>query len=645
MKVTSHLFIAFLSLFVLFTTGYSLAQTPIPEKIDENNWGYKSSDNTVLIDGLEKTEAFKNGVGFAKKNGKWGAFSPSMEQIIPFQYEQLWFLNNRLVKGTRNDYFYLFSLEGKSVGPTNLTDVNPLRKECDSLIVANKNGTYGMINSEGSVLIPLVYHGVPYLINQKHLLVYKKKRKSFFAGVIDLNNDVIVPFKYLFIRRHHLHYQTEAAKSNKLNYYNHDGKIAYTHKKGTAVPTMINKQVIITQADDVQELQFIGDSKKYKAERWYFQSGFYRGVWNEKTTLLRSDGFLMEKEGEWSVNPDTTVHILIQNSRSRGFDLYDKQFNLMYSEDEAAPVSWSNRWLVQRHPIRGKNLVLIDLNTRKPALKDTFSVIELMQCDYVRVTVNKQSTLYNDQLERIFKNTQSTASPYLLLPLNEMTKVSKEYEKLTGEQLSVEASEGNACDKSILPLDGKVTVRLITDASRKNPLPDRLYVQHSHTENNGICITDMQGKMIVPFGHDIMSAHHQGLLESFINDTLDHGSRRLYGVINTNGEVVIPHRYKEIVKMTDTILTATFRGRTEVVDLRTKEVIIGGFNGIHQDALGFFHISNQGLWGIADPKGNVLIPPKYQEIIKRQEEGGLYKVKHLNKQFYVDLNGNEFPIE
>lgn len=646
MKVTPNLFLRITSLLVLFTSQMAFAQTPIPEKIEDGNWAYKSSDNQILVDNLQKTEPFRNGVGIARKDGKLGAYNSEMKLILPFDFETLEVFSDQILKATKNDIYQLFSLDGKAVGPKSISEIERVRSTSDTMVVANKNSKHGVLKPNGDVLVPLVYSGVPALISSNHLLVHRKKGKSFVAGIIDLNNTVIVPFKYSFIQKWGNLYRCQIPKNNTLHYYDFDGKLVYSNTKGKNDLIRRDAETLISQAENGQELTFQNSGEKLMATRWLGKDGYYYGTWQDTTVFMRANGFKVKKSGNWQFNSVKAGYLCIQNPSTKEFLILDEDGKKVYLGKDGRPITWTRRWLTCQIPARGSNLILIDLAIGEKALSDTFDIIEITECDYVKVTKNTNTKLYNAQLQESSKGALSNSEDqYLLLPMETMVNINQRYLTLTSRSLKEDMESETDCDAKIITLEGTTEISLIYNEYNQNPLKNRLLITQRYNNRSKNGIIDFGGKVIVPIEYEGVRLHYDGLIAYRVLDSLDHGVQSVYGVMNANGVVVITPEYSEINQIKNGILYAKKHGLMYLIDVKSKKTILGGYNSIRADLNGYYHFNHQGLSGIADPDGNILIHPKYQEITSIQEEGGLYKVKHLKKEFYIDLKGNEYPIE
>ena len=123
--------------------------------------------------------SFINNIAIAMAGGKYGIINMDGEVLFPFVY----------------DYLEYIDISG--------------------LIKVNKDGKVGIFNSEGRCFIPCVYNDLNKISSDPILFEFSTNEKIASEekiGVINLNNETIIPDQYISI------------KQNFPSIYNHDGK-------------------------------------------------------------------------------------------------------------------------------------------------------------------------------------------------------------------------------------------------------------------------------------------------------------------------------------------------------------------------------------------------------------------------------------
>jgi len=161
-------------------------------------------------------------------------------EIIPCEYENSVFILNDMVYGvTPNDKIYIMNLKGERLSNVEY-DFPPIFINGYSLIFDVNREKLGCVDIQGNTVVPLEYGFYRDLFNEficlrKGFLIVIKDGKY---GVIDLKNQIIVPFEYEKIDISKNYYQK---KDNVLR-VKKDGKIGYITTKG--------EELVIPKYDD-----------------------------------------------------------------------------------------------------------------------------------------------------------------------------------------------------------------------------------------------------------------------------------------------------------------------------------------------------------------------------------------------------------
>ena len=129
----------------------------------------------------------------AQKNGKCGVINSKNETLIPFEYEHIEIFSNETMFVHNFNKGYIIDFSNKKVCDKDFQFINS--EGNGEYFCAMKNDKSGLIGKFGNIKIDFKYDDL-FFIN-KNLLVANKNSKE---GIIDVNENIIVPFKYWFKR-------------------------------------------------------------------------------------------------------------------------------------------------------------------------------------------------------------------------------------------------------------------------------------------------------------------------------------------------------------------------------------------------------------------------------------------------------------
>lgn len=129
----------------------------------------------------------------AKKNGKRGVINSKNETLIPFEYEHIEIFSDETMFVHNFSKGYIIDFSNKKVCDEDFQFINS--EGNGEYFCAMKNDKSGLIGKFGNIKIDFKYDDL-FFIN-KNLLVANKNSKE---GIIDVNENIIVPFKYWFKR-------------------------------------------------------------------------------------------------------------------------------------------------------------------------------------------------------------------------------------------------------------------------------------------------------------------------------------------------------------------------------------------------------------------------------------------------------------
>ena len=157
-------------------------------------WGYLDTLGKVRIKPqFDFAKNFTNDVGIVKNEGKWGAFNFMGKQVIPFEFDEISFLDN-----TDNKVIRVYKKEPKyglidTLGQIQVGAVfDDIGSYSESKLAVKRNNLWGFVNNLGTEIIPCRFQSVSNF--SEGLAAVKNKNNWGFA---DANGNMVLPSKYI----------------------------------------------------------------------------------------------------------------------------------------------------------------------------------------------------------------------------------------------------------------------------------------------------------------------------------------------------------------------------------------------------------------------------------------------------------------
>ena len=197
----------------------------IPEPFEENGkFGYRYDDVIVIRPQYLKAFPFRNGKAIVIKKGGRGLINTNNDSILENKYGHLSWIDTSkpglLLAGVRQSGpYYLLNSEGEKVAGFQVTKIS--RIDDSFIFVKFPENTYGLISSDGRVIIDPAYDRISVKDKSKLLLKVGRRTKTvsdlakvkteiisevmpgFFVaerlllfGIVDEKGKVVVPFEY-----------------------------------------------------------------------------------------------------------------------------------------------------------------------------------------------------------------------------------------------------------------------------------------------------------------------------------------------------------------------------------------------------------------------------------------------------------------
>ncbi len=200
----------------------------------------------ITYDGIKP---FQVSLFFVKKGagdtGKWGAVDQNNKEVIPFEYSELDFCSQAIIKARKNDLFGLLNHKGEIVAPFTIkcdaigdfkNGIAKISKdkveEKTGLGIVSRYLSHGYITEKGKLLIPPIYQNLgSFETIWKRQSGITQIKKNDRIGYIDFRGNVIVEPKYQGVENFEAVWE-----SNKgLASVKADGKVGFINHNGNEV--------------------------------------------------------------------------------------------------------------------------------------------------------------------------------------------------------------------------------------------------------------------------------------------------------------------------------------------------------------------------------------------------------------------------
>ncbi|MEN0047106.1 MAG: WG repeat-containing protein [Bacteroidota bacterium] len=156
-------------------------------------WGYIDTlGNTVIKTIYEDAKAYSNGTALVRQDGKWGVVNRKEKVIVPFQYDEVNFLentDNQMIKVHTQAYRYgLIDTLGQIAVDAIHQDVGTFS---EGRLAVQQNGKWGFADLDGNIVIPCHYQQVQAF--SEGLAAAKLDGQWGYIGSDGL---VVIPFRY-----------------------------------------------------------------------------------------------------------------------------------------------------------------------------------------------------------------------------------------------------------------------------------------------------------------------------------------------------------------------------------------------------------------------------------------------------------------
>jgi len=154
---------------------------------------YHKYNKTLVISAVYDTLNYINDDRItACKNDRYGLMNIEQEEIIPFEYKYIDYINDNFIIVIDDDGKYgVINTNNEVVLSFEYDEIFNITEYCGYLRIS-KNNEFGLINSSNAeIVVPLEYESIEYAGNETAVAI-----KEGRWGVIDVRNKIVVPFIY-----------------------------------------------------------------------------------------------------------------------------------------------------------------------------------------------------------------------------------------------------------------------------------------------------------------------------------------------------------------------------------------------------------------------------------------------------------------
>lgn len=176
-------------------------------------------------------------------------------QILPFKFQQIWTRNNGLILTKSNKglvfkklLWQLFKIDDENIKEIGCFHYDEMEPQSDTIIKVTKNSLYGLINSNGDMVLPILYD---YIVTHNEVKPFFIIKQNHLYGLADEYGNICIPVQYELLRK----------VSSNLVRVKRNGKYGICDLQGNEVVPCIYEKVYNAKDDRIAV---------YKDNKWGF---------------------------------------------------------------------------------------------------------------------------------------------------------------------------------------------------------------------------------------------------------------------------------------------------------------------------------------------------------------------------------------
>jgi len=187
-----------------FSEGFAAIQ-------ENNKWGFIDKTGHVqIVPTYEAVQPFCEGLAAVKTNNLWGFINIAGELVVPAQYTAVQNFSEGITAVQQDDMWGVINKQGKILLPCQYEEV---RSASDNILCVKYHGVYGYFDKTGKKIIDFQFEKARDFHNGFAAVTNSQNK----YGLIDINGNIILPFKYSNI--------SDVSDNTAIFQQNNDGKI------------------------------------------------------------------------------------------------------------------------------------------------------------------------------------------------------------------------------------------------------------------------------------------------------------------------------------------------------------------------------------------------------------------------------------
>ncbi|MES2838209.1 MAG: WG repeat-containing protein [Bacteroidota bacterium] len=582
--------------------------------------------------------------GIVKQNNKWGKVDFfTGKEIIPIKYDGIEYeayydsLDRPLHKVKLNNKWGIIDNEGKEYFQIKYDSIGGDYINTTFINMKLKN-KWGLVNLKGEEIIPFEYDDILVLIDNKVLV--KKNNKW---AIIDLNKKIYIDFQYDDVIPENLAemgngYIIGTAGYNflKVKQNNKWGALFlqdtlfvqnfafYDNFGGNEFDTLVAKQQVFDIKYD--EINFY--------DKYYYTTFKDDIKVKAKAKLNGKIGFIDNKGKENFYNEIGEFFLTTDQRLLAAVKLNDKFGFIDEEGNQVVPCKYDTKY-EQIYYDTYSRYHMAKLNGKYGVVDTTGK--EIISCKYDKVNY------YNNKILAIKLN-----SKWGVIDITGKETITCKYDAVKVYSDSAVMVQSNN-KWGVIDVDGREIIPCIHDSLIDTPNGYQILV------DNKWGVINKKNEEIIQPQYDFISEF------SWTDSVATVRKNGKWGFVDVNWKEIITCKYDSVGYgygfFTHGLIAVKLKNKWGIIDTKEKEVVRINYDyidGIDYDGdiLYIVRVMRNKKWGFINPKTGVeMIPCKYDEagsfdIVYDSAFNGMKlvketKVKLNNREFYIDINGNE----
>ncbi len=559
-------------------------------------WGVIDHQNKIIIPPIyNQLERIYDDMFVVENEDKWGILDKNNKEIIPFIYNYINIIDTNLFIAIKEDTLHIDGLNE------------------DGSFYYSKIEKWGVIDINNQEIIPFIYDKLETADTNLFIALMEDK-----WGVIDGNSKIIIPFKY-----------------KSINNYSNDYLIVELEVEEETELGVEIKEEVELEVDESEWENYESEKKHSSLLGTYDKLGNVVIDIKYKSIRELNDGLIVAQLGEFwgclNENGEQVTPFKYDNVSH-----FENRYGILYKD------GWSS--VIDRH---GQEIFSTQEHIVKYEFPGLFEISSDNKYGYLDLKGNVIiPPRYNNILWVFYPFENRVFTSEMLIAFTDTKNgvgiINAQgvnlFEPIYDNIVVYDLIHFESCYTYSPTRGEKEEETTNKKTAQSNDLMlyivgDRFLIRHRNTEKNTTEIFNEKGEMILSLDK------YQQLI---VNENLTHmtvENNRKWGTIDLTGKEIIPPKYDEPVYFHDGFATTELKGKYGVVNLSGKEVASPIYDTIIVFKDGHANVKLKGKFGVIDSTGKEIVLPKYDAPIYFKESFAVIKVK--GKYGFVDISGKE----